>query len=69
MDDREHWWRGCKLDIDQIMGCTQHPYTDHTTGQEYLVDECVCNANECNRDMQPFTIPTTQGKELEIYDS
>ena len=62
VDDKDHWWRGCKLDVDEMMGCAERMFTYN--GQEYLVDECDCNTNECNRDMQPIPSPTTQGNKL-----
>ena len=56
------WVRDCKHDIDNTLGCSQHKWMHD--GHETLVDECVCNTDLCNREMQPIpdttsTTPTT----------
>ena len=51
----EHWWRGCKM-RDSI-GCSEHKWLHHD--HEYLVDECVCDTELCNKDMQPIPSSTT----------
>ena len=60
--EQDHWWRGCKLDLDSVMGCSQHPFTRH--GEEYLVDECVCDTPLCNNEMGPIPETTTKSKIL-----
>ena len=47
------------MDLDKVMGCSQHPFTHD--GEEYLVDECVCDTPFCNKEMGP--IPTTTSTE------
>ena len=54
----DHWWRGCKLDLDKVMGCSQHDFTHD--GQTYVVDECVCDTPLCNKEMQPIPETTTK---------
>lgn len=56
----DHWWRGCKSNVDKMTGCSQHPFTHH--GEEYVVDECVCNTPGCNKEMGPIPETTTKGK-------
>ena len=56
----EVWWRGCKSDRDEPVGCTQHKFFHHD--EEIVVDECVCKEDLCNEDMGPIitTTPTPQ---------
>ena len=51
------WWRGCKPDHDEPLGCTQHKFNHGD--QEYVVDECVCKETECNKEMGPIPTDTT----------
>ena len=54
------WVRDCKHDIDNTLGCSQHKWMHD--GHETLVDECVCNTDLCNREMESttkWTTPTT----------
>ena len=53
------WWRGCTPLNDQKLGCTERKWNG--TGKEILVDECICNDDLCNEDMQKFSTekPTT----------
>ena len=53
----EHWWRGCKSDRDEPLGCTEHKFFHGD--QEILVDECVCKEDLCNKDMGPLPTETT----------
>ena len=39
------------------IGCTEHKWLHHD--HEYLVDECVCDTELCNKDMQPIPSSTT----------
>ena len=62
--EEEHWWRGCKiLPENSEVGCTEHSFNHD--GHEYLVDECVCDHDLCNKEMQP--IPETTTKGMDIY--
>ena len=56
----ESWWRGCKYDRDEPLGCTQHKFMheDH----EILVDECICKDDLCNEAMGPIPSPSTTPK-------
>ena len=56
----ERWWKGCNLDLDSKMGCSQHPWTHQ--GEEYLVDECDCDTPLCNQEMGPMPETTTKSK-------
>ena len=53
----EHWWRGCKSDHGESLGCTQHNFFHHD--HEELVDECVCKEALCNREMGPIETSTS----------
>merc|ERR1712018_1053550 len=59
-----HWWRGCRVYTDEMLGCREHPFTKD--GEKYLVEECVCKTNECNEKMQSVTSSTTEGWTTEI---
>ena len=56
----DSWWRGCKYDRDEPLGCTQHKFMheDH----EIIVDECVCKEDRCNEAMDPIPSPFTTPK-------
>ena len=53
----ETWWRGCKVLVNQTIGCSQHKWMhdDH----EVTVDECVCKTDLCNTEMGPIPETTT----------
>ena len=50
----DHWWRGCKPNHDEPLGCSEHNFPHD--GYDVLVDECVCDTDMCNTEMGP--IPT-----------
>ena len=56
----DHWWRGCKVNINHTIGCSQHKFLHHDV--EYLVDECVCDTELCNKDMDPIPETTSTPK-------
>ena len=66
----EHWWRGCKSDHGEHLGCTQHQFYHHD--HEELVDECVCQEALCNREMGPIEtttpVPSTTTIKSNIHD-
>ena len=53
----DHWWRGCKPDHGEPLGCTQHNFEHHD--HDELVDECVCKEELCNREMGPIETSTS----------
>ena len=59
--EEDHWWRGCKLDLDRVFGCSQHPFTHYN--QTFTVDECVCDTPLCNKELGPIPETTTTAKE------
>ena len=52
----DHWWRGCRPDHGEPLGCTQHNFYHHD--HDELVDECVCKEALCNREMGPIETTT-----------
>ena len=53
----ELWWRSCKAKHNDQLLCTEHKsmFNDH----EVIKDECLCDTDECNRDIGPIVTPTT----------
>ena len=51
------WQRGCKIMVNQTIGCSQHKWFHD--GKEQTVDECICKNNLCNKDIQPIPETTT----------
>ena len=51
------WWRGCRAKHEEQLICTEQKlsHNDH----EITYDECLCDTNECNREMGPIVTPTT----------
>ena len=45
------------MNFEHKTGCYQHDFSHHD--HEYLVDECVCDTELCNKDMQPIETSTT----------
>ena len=56
----EKWWRGCKMDLNKTMGCSQHKFVHDN--HEFLVDECVCSTELCNKEMGPLPETTSTPK-------
>ena len=54
------WRRGCKMLIDQKLGCSQRTWSHD--GKETLIDECVCENNLCNAEMSPIPETTSTTK-------
>ena len=54
--DHETWWRGCKVLINQTLGCSEHKW--YHGGVEMLVDECICDKNLCNQKIELETTST-----------
>ena len=51
------WWRGCKAKHEELLICTEHKISHND--REITYDECLCDTNECNREMGPIVTPTT----------
>ena len=51
--------------VNQTIGCSQHKWFHD--GKELTVDECICNNNLCNKDIQPIPETTTPKGILLIF--
>ena len=60
VEEDEKWQRGCKMLINQTLGCSQHKWFHDD--KETVVDECVCNTNLCNEEMDPIPDKTSTKK-------
>ena len=54
--DTSKWRRGCKYESVVNYGCRQHDFG--INGKVLIVDECVCDSDECNREMGPIETST-----------
>ena len=43
VEEEMSWQRGCKIMVNQTIGCSQHKWFHD--GKELTVDECICNNN------------------------
>ena len=51
-EEPEKWRRDCKYTSVVNLGCHQHELGLY--GKTIVVDECICNIDECNRQMGPI---------------
>ena len=60
VEEESAWQRGCKIGVNQTIGCSQHSWIHE--GKELTVDECICKTNLCNEEMQPIPETTSTTK-------
>ena len=52
------WRRACKYESVVNQGCSQHDFG--INGKVIVVDECICDTDECNKEMGPIETSTPE---------
>ena len=52
------WSRDCTHNVNKTVGCQKRSWSHD--GQETLIDECICDKDLCNKDMEAITSTTSK---------
>ena len=52
------WSRDCTHNVNKTIGCQKRSWPHD--GQETIIDECICDKDLCNKDMEAITSSTAK---------